>query len=381
MVMDNYWRVKKPRQKRGRYGDGCVYKNGRLWWLSWYEATRAADGSITRTRKFQSSGTDDKKLAQKILRSKLQLIGGRRPTVVDPQKVSYQDLREIYLNHCELNNRRSLKKDKEGKPMLATFPRLDKYFSGWQAHEIDLAALKRFRVDGKAEGLSDARLNRYMATLRAAFRQAIKDDVITSAEAPAYFPTVAEPNEARGAIYVEDGWYEPLKKRLNEPLRSAFVMAYHSGIRVHEMLRLKWQDVDLKARIATLPAASTKTGHSRLVPLHADVKLKPGKPDEVVFPLGNYRWQWYKACVAVKAGRWENNGKGRKHYVGLLLRHCRHTFVRNASDAGLEEKRIMDITGHKTRATFDRYNIGRKEDVQHASSVLELAHKKRQQRL
>ncbi len=97
-----------------------------------------------------------------------------------------------------------------------------------------------------------------------------------------------------------------------------------------------------------------------------------------MFPLGNYRWQWYKACVAIKAGRWEDTDAGRKRYVGLLLRHCRHTFVRNASDTGLEEKRIMDITGHKTRSTFDRYNIGKAEDVLRAGNVLEQAHKKRQ---
>jgi hypothetical protein len=50
-------------------------------------------------------------------------------------------------------------------------------------------------------------------------------------------------------------------------------------------------------------------------------------------------------------------------YVGPSLRHCRHTAVRNMSDAGLEEKRIMDISGHVTRSMFDRYNIGKVQDV------------------
>ena len=370
----------KPR-KRGRYGDGCVYKNGRLWWLAWYEQRRSPDGTVTRDRKFQSSGSDDKKLAQRMLRSKLQLAGGRRPTSVDPEKVSYDDLRENFLNHAIAKGGRSLKTDREGKTTLATLPRLDRSLRGWRAREITVADLKRFRSDGKADGLSDARLNRYMATLRAAFRLAVKDGLITAAESPAYFPMVAEPNEARGALFVEDAWYQPLRKRLKEPLRSAFVLAYHSGIRVHEMLRLRWRDLDLKARIATLPAEITKTGRVRLIPLPRDFGLKPGQPDALVFPLGNYRWQWYKACVAVAAGRWETTDTGRKRYVGLLLRHCRHTFVRNASDSGMEEKRIMDITGHRTRATFDRYNIGRSEDVERARKILERAHQRRQRRL
>jgi integrase len=373
--------VTKGKEKRGRYGDGCVYKNGRLYWLSWYVERRTADGTVTRERKFESSGSDDKKFAQRILRGKLQELGGRRRTEVDPQKITYLDVMDNFFNHCVAQGRRSIRSDRDGKPKLGTYPRLHDAFSGWRASEITVADLKRFRAEAKADDLSDATCNRYMATLRAAYRLAVKDGLITAAECPAYFPTVSEPNEARGALFVEDKWYEPLKKHLKEPLRSAFILCYNTGLRVHEMLRLKWRDLDVEARIINLPAESAKTGKSRLVFLPLEFKRKPGKPDELVFPLGNYRWRWYQACIAIKAGEWETTESGRKRYVGLLLRHCRHTFVRNASDTGLEEKRIMDITGHKTRSTFDRYNIGKKEDVQRSGDFLERSHKKRQGRL
>ena len=370
--------MKKEPPKRGRYGDGCVYRQtGRTtWWLTWYEPRRGPDGTVTREKMYKSSGTDDRQLAQKMLRTELQRVGGRRPTVADPQKVSYDDLRDNFLAHCVMKNLRSLVKDNDGKPTLNTIPRLDKYYSGWRASEITVADLKRFRTDGKSEGLSDVRLNRYMATLRAAFNQAIKDDLITRTEAPSYFPTVTEPNEARGAVFFKREWYEPLCRKLREPLRSAFILCYHSGTRVHEMLRLQWKHIDVKNRVIRLPAEITKTGRSRMAPLPKDFRLKPGKSDEPVFPLGTFRWQWYKACVAIKAGRWETMASGRKKYLGPLLRHCRHTFVRNASDAGMEEKRIMEITGHLTRATFDRYNIGKEEDVANFGNVMERFHEK-----
>lgn len=369
--------------KRSRYGDGCVYRQtGRnIWWLTWYEPLRSEDGTLRRAKRYRSSGSSDRQVAQKMLRAELTRVGGRRPTTVDPEKVSYEDIRDNYIQHCVAKGLRTLKRDAQGAPTLATIPRLNRYFSGWRAREFAVADLKRFRQDAKAEGLSDARANRYMATLRAAFRQAAKDQLITQSEMPPYFPTVAERNEARGAIFVEDRWYKPLLKHLDEPLRSAFALSYHSGIRVHELLRLRWRDVDLKKRIATLPGDITKTGKLRLVPWHADVKLRPTKPDDLVFPLGNYRWQWYKACVAISAGRWEDTDGGRKRYVGPLLRNCRHTFVRNASDAGIDEKRIMEITGHRTRSMFDRYNIGKQEDVQHIGRELARAHQRRQRRV
>ena len=322
--------------------------------MAWYEHG---------ARRSESSGSEDRQVAQRALRSKLQLVGGRRPAATDPHKVSYDQIRDNFLDHCKAKGLRSLKTDKEGKQTIATFPRLDKYFSGWKAREITVADLKRFRSEAKAEGLSEARCNRYMATLRAMFNQAVKDELLTRAELPPYFPAVHEPNEARGAIFFKREWYEPMLKQLDEPLRSAFVLIYNYGVRVHEMMRLQWKDVNLKARNVTLAAGITKTAQHRMVPLPQDFGLEPGAPDDLVFPLGNYRWQWYKACVATGAGRWEDMDNGRKRYVGPLLRHCRHTFVRNAWDAGLEDRRIMAITGHVTRSTFDRYNIGKEQDV------------------
>ena len=312
-------------------------------------------------KRYESSGSDDRQFAQRQLRAKLQLAGGRRPTDADPHKVSYSDLRDNFLEHLVANGRRSLKKDKNGKPTLATLPRLDNHFIGWKAREITLPHLKRFRNEAKADGLSDARSNRYMATLRAMFNRAVKDQLITRLECPAYFPTVAEPNEARGAVFIKREWYEPLKRELKEPLRSAFILAYHTAVRVGELERIRWRDIDLENGVITLPASITKTSRSRKVFVPKDFDRKAGAPDDLAFPLGVYRWQWYKACVATGAGRWEDTDTARKRYVGPLLRHCRHTAIRNMSDAGIEEKRIMDISGHVTRSMFDRYNIGKHE--------------------
>jgi integrase len=388
--------MKQSAPQKARYGSGSLKRIGRIWHAKWREVRRHPDGRVDYVQHRESTRSDDYDFAQKFLNRKLAAVGGRRPAVVDPTKVSYDDLRNNFLERCVEKKRRSLKKAKDGTITLDTIPRLDQAFGGWKAAEITTAHVRRFRQEGKADSLSDKRLNRYVATLRAMFYQAAKDDLITRAEMPSYFPTTHEPNEAVGAIFIEPRWYEPLRKQLPEPLRSAFTLAYTTAIRVNEMLRLRWRDVILAKHYIELPGAITKTGRNRAIPLPSDFSLKPGKPDDLVFPLGDYRWDWYDACCRVGAGHFEcqpcgtrcderrcpKHGKNPRHlkYHGPLLRHTRHTAVRNMDDAGLPQTRIMAVSGHLTDSMFRRYNIGRERDVAQAREVIERFHRKQQRR-
>jgi len=353
------------------YREGCIFPRGRILWIKWREVRRHPDGTTNYIQHAESTKSDDMRVAQSRLRAKLMALGHRPALSVDAAKVSYEDMRENFLAYCVENKRRSLRHDREGKPTLATLPRLDKAFAGWLAKDITTKALRRFRSEGHAEGLSDMRLNRYIATIRAMMRQAAKDELITSAEMPAYFPTVGESKKARGAFYITQKWADALMKILEEPLRSAFWLAYKYAVRVNELRQLRWRDIDLKARTVIIRAEVAKTGEPRTVPLPKLFNRKPGAPDDLVFPIGDRREQWQQACVKVGAGRLEELPNGSKRYVGPLLRHTRHTAVRNMIDKGLDRQRAKDISGHVTDTMFNRYDIGKSGDVEKARKIIE----------
>jgi integrase len=78
---------------------------------------------------------------------------------------------------------------------------------------------------------------------------------------------------------------------------------------------------------------------------------------KVGVPVKDYCRTWAAPCrtVGLRAGRKVEGG-----VTPYDLRRCA---TRNLVRGGTHETVAMKITGHKTRSTFDRYNIANEDDV------------------
>lgn len=176
-----------------------------------------------------------------------------------------------------------------------------------------------------------------------------------------YFPKRLEENPPRDGFFEHD---EYLRVRQHVPRsdRDVLDFAYYSGWRRNEILGLTWDEVDLAGGVIRLTPRRSKTKTGRVLPISSPLQIvlkgrgrrrRPNDPR--VFDRDG---------VAVRVWRTALRDACRKAKVPHRLLHdCRRTAARNLIRAGVPERVAMLLTGHKTRAVFDRYNIVNEQEL------------------
>jgi integrase len=196
------------------------------------------------------------------------------------------------------------------------------------------------------------------------FHLAIEDGAL---RASPHFPMLREALPRKGFLEYAD--FQKLRTELPEYLRPVATMAYYTGMRLGEILKIRWQSVDSDNGEVRLDPDTTKNGEPRTVPLFGElsnmlkIERERHLDTEFVFMRSNQRiGSFYKA--------WKSACK-RAGLNGLLFHDFRRTGVRNLVRAGVPERVAMAISGHKTRAVFERYNIVSGRDLMDAATRME----------
>ena len=169
--------------------------------------------------------------------------------------------------------------------------------------------------------------------------------------------------------FFEHPEYLAVRAHLPAPWQDILDLAYYPGWRKQELLGLTWDEIDRAGGVIRLSPARSKTLVGRILPISQPIaealarrraRRDPDSP--LVFhrdgiPVRRWRTAWRTACQAAGVPT-------------RFLHDCRRTAARNLIRASVPERVAMLLTGHKSRAIFDRYNIIHEQELLDAGDQL-----------
>ncbi len=347
------------RAGRGRKGEGTLRLKGGMWYFQFVDP---ANGG--RTERACKTADYDEAVR------KSQIMLGRHPD--GPPGATVGELLDDYLDKRAKAATQKLKADPEYVPTKTGMSEIKKireklgHIGINHLTSQNLADYRSWR-ETAGGGVLFSTVNVELAYLTAAVKFAIR---YGKAKLMPPYERPSEESQIREGFIERRAHYFKIFDALPDSVKAIFVCAFHCGCRTGELRKLRWSMVDFDKRIITLRAKTTKTKKGRYLPIWGDMM-------EVL--------QWQKAVRDRECPEcewvffWHMNASGANARFGAKLGKFADSFKRAAAAAGLpgalfhdlrrsgimyatQEAHIQDsdamlMSGHRSRAVFDRYNI------------------------
>lgn len=244
---------------------------------------------------------------------------------------------------------------------------LDPYFGGMIAQDIDEETLRRFQGRQKNKGLANRTINMHIGLIR----KILYHDKIRKV-GDIQFPMLQESQKI--FMFLTPDEIERIMKHFTHSLalkRSLF--GYMSGMRPAELAYLSWSDVDFEMNTVKItskpPLWIIKTKQERVIPLNntalqilKDLYIK--RRSHWVFSNNNKPVKSNRRAINTAAKR---AGIKRKITPNML----RHSFASILLLKGVDIKTVMELMGHTSIGTTQKYLHAVSQQLKKAVSLLD----------
>jgi integrase len=339
---------------------GQIRKRGSIWWVRYYRDGRRYE---------QSANSEAYEDARDLLRRLEGAIADGVPVTPKIGQLRFKEAADDLVTNYRVNKRKSI------GDVERHIDKLRGAFGGWRIANLTTADVERYVKDRQEAGAANATINRELAALKRMFTLAVRARKLVTRP---HIPLLAEHNARQGFFEVEQ--FIAVRARLKPVLQAIATAAFYTGWRTKsEILPLKWSQVDRQAGVLRLEVGTTKTKKGRTFKYASIVELRDAidtqwtahealKKKNIISPyvfqrregkpVRNFRKAWKAACKAAGC-------------PGRIPHDFRRTAVRNLTRAGVTDTIAMAVTGHRTRAVFDRYDIVSEADLEDASTKLQ----------
>lgn len=243
--------------------------------------------------------------------------------------------------------------------------------------DITVPDLKVYRTNRLNQGVSNATANKELTCLSSLFRVLVEHGIVQFN----ICHNIKRLNESAGQreVYIGQDDIARIKEACPDWFQPLIMVAQYSGMRLGEIMSLRWRHVDLKNRFIRFHSTEVKERRAKRVPIHRDLiplfqeasKLRSLAHDYVFCRNGrqltkhDIRHLW---PTALKKIGW-NKPPVRFHD----LRHC---FEDNGRRSGIPSEIRDAITGHsnRTKSVRERYMFISDDELIAAIDLLTLDH-------
>ena len=299
----------------------------------------------------EPTGTTKYFEAKTLLRRRLGQIASGRFVGPDVERTTYEDIKDMALNHYRANGRKSLDRFEDAVAHLSQF------FLLFRVRDITPDRITAYIAWRKDQHAANATINRELAALKLMLRLGERAGRVLLRP---YIQMLDENNVRTG--FFEPAQFQTVLARLPEDLQPVFEVAYITGWRVKsEILSRQKCHLDLKAGWLRLEPGETKNKKGRIFPLTPHLRqvlerqLERSRQVEQatcqIIP-----WLFHRQGKSIKSFRRAWVTACRNAGLTARLPHdLRQTAVRNLERAGVPRSTAMAMVGHLTESVYRRY--------------------------